>query len=344
MKVVLIGLGMVAETHLAAINEASGITLAGVLGRRAETTTEFARKAEQLLGYDVRALESVDEIADESAADFAILATPPDARSSLVEKLADAGIPILMEKPLERTLEAAETIVAYCEDKNVQTGVFFQNRTRKAAVAMRQAVLAGDLGDLIMADIRVPWWRDQSYYDEPGRGTYARDGGGVLINQAIHTIDLALWALGQWKDVQAKLHKTILHRMESEDWASALFETASGVVGTLTATTAAYPGGAESITLHGSKAFAHLEKGVLRITHRDGTASTTGSASMSGGGADPMAFTHAWHQRIIEDFSDCLKTGREPIASARSALMSHAVIDAMERSHKSGQRVMVTKV
>ena len=196
--------------------------------------------------------------------------------------------------------------------------------------------MQGDLGHVATVDIRVPWWRDQSYYDVPGRGSYARDGGGVMISQAIHTLDLALWLLGPVAEVQAMMHTTALHRLEAEDWAGALLRFESGAVGTLTATTAAYPGEAEQITVQGTRAGAHLASGILTLTPFDGPPKVHGAQATTGGGADPMAFTHAWHQSVIEDFARSLQTGNAPLCPAREALAAHAVIAAMERAGRSG--------
>jgi predicted dehydrogenase len=246
-----------------------------------------------------------------------------------------------MEKPIERDLTAARHIVETCEAGDTSLGVVFQHRAREASAALKRCVENGTLGQIVSAEIRVPWWRDQSYYDEPGRGTRARDGGGVMITQAIHTLDLALWLLGPIARLQAKLHTTVLHRMECEDWASAIFETKAGCVGNLFATTAAYPGDSETISLHGTKGSAHLEAGVLTLRFTDGRTETVGQLASTGGGADPMAFTHSWHQSVIENFADSIDSGIAPLASGRDALMSHAVIDAMERASKAGRWVEV---
>lgn len=343
MKVVLIGSGMVADTHLAALRDADGITLSGVMGRRLDNSKNFAEKARSVLGYEVRTYENVDQITSDKA-DFVLLATPPDARSDLIMELTANGFPILMEKPIERSFNAAQEIADICDASGKPNGVFFQNRTRPAARELKRVIEKGLIGDIVFAEIRVPWWRDQGYYDEPGRGTYARDGGGVLINQAIHTLDLALWTMGPWKTVQATLHKTKLHRMEAEDWAGAVFETSSGAVGTLMATTAAFPGSTESISLVGASGSAQMAEGILTVKMNDGRQMQTGETSQSGGGADPMAFSHEWHQKILEDFRDCLANHVTPIADVRSALQAHAVIDAMERSSETGQRIEVERI
>jgi len=336
MKVALIGLGMVADTHVAAIKgAAASITLSGVLGRDTGRTAAFAKR------HDTRAYDSLEQIARDPEIDFVIIATPPDARFHIVRTLAAAGKPMLMEKPVERDLAAATHLVELCARAQVPLGIVFQHRAREASIALKDAITAGVLGDIATVDLRVPWWRDQSYYDVKGRGTYARDGGGVMISQAIHTLDLALWLLGPVVSVQAMMRTTPLHQLEAEDWAGALFELQSGAIGSLVATTAQFPGGAETITIQGSKASAHLGSGVLTIKHMDGTTQTTGATATTGGGADPMAFTHAWHQTVIEDFSSALSHGRPPMVPAAEALRTHAVIDAMQLASKSGRRERV---
>lgn len=337
MNIALIGLGMVAGTHVAAIQASDrGLTLAGVLGRDPQKTACFAE------AHGTRAFASLRDITDDQAIDFAIIATPPDQRMELVKTLVAAGKPILMEKPIERTLQAATEIVNLCETANVPLGIVFQHRARAASSALKAALTVGELGDIATVEIRVPWWRDQSYYDAPGRGTYARDGGGVMISQAIHTLDLAMWLLGPISTIQAMMRTTHLHDLEAEDWAGALFEMENGAVGTLMATTAEYPGTAETITIQGTRAKAHLGAGVLTVTTLEGKETTFGESAATGGGADPMAFTHAWHQSVIEDFAESLKTGTPPMATGRSALLTHAVIDAMQVANQTGQKTRVS--
>ena len=337
MNIALIGLGMVAGTHVAAIRSSDqGLTLAGVLGRDPDRTAAFAAK------HRTHAFTSVEDIAQNPAIDFVTIATPPDQRMSLVRELAAAGKPILMEKPMERTLSAAEEIVTLCEDASVSLAIVFQHRARAASAALKSALADGELGEIATVELRVPWWRDQSYYDVPGRGTFGRDGGGVMISQAIHTLDLAMWLLGPISTVQALMIQTPLHQLEAEDWAGALFEMECGAVGIMMATTADYPGGAETITIQGTKARAHLGSGVLTITDVDGKTTSFGETASTGGGADPMAFTHEWHQSVIEDFAHAVTSGAAPLAPARDALLAHAVIDAMQTASRTGQRMKVT--
>ncbi|WP_299744992.1 Gfo/Idh/MocA family oxidoreductase [uncultured Tateyamaria sp.] len=345
MNVLMIGAGMVAQTHILALRDNhAGARLTGVLGRNEARTVTFCTEASQLLGYRVAPYTDV-QAALAAKPDMAIVITPPDARLEYAHALVQACVPTLMEKPVERTLAAASEVIDLYAQAGVPLGMCFQHRTRAAAQTLKQRIEAGELGDIVHVDMRVPWWRDQSYYDAPGRGTYARDGGGVMINQAIHTLDLALWLAGPVAKLQAMMRTSPLHRMEAEDIAAALLTFRSGASGVLNATTTAYPGGAESITLTTKKAHAHLEGDSLRIDWLSGQTETIapdGDAD-TGGGADPMAFTHAWHQALLEDFVASVAEKRAPLVPPAEALHVHAVIDAMERTARTSTMIEVTQ-
>lgn len=335
----LIGTGMVARTHMAALMAASdAVRLAGVSARRIENAQSFAEEfAKELGGLNV--YQDVAAIAADPTIDFAIVVTPPNARMHVIAPLAEAGKHVLLEKPVARTAAEATELVAFCEQKGVKLGIVFQHRMREASMAAAKLVASGSLGALGVAEINVPWWREQAYYDEPGRGTYARDGGGVLISQAIHTIDLALSLTGPVSSVQAMAATSRFHTMESEDFVTAGLRFASGAVGSLVASTASYPGGAETITLHFDKASLHLGSGVLTVSWRDGKTETFGASATTGGGADPMAFTHDWHQGVIEDFVSAVREDRDPVVTGRAALASHTLIDAIILSSREGKTV-----
>ena len=338
LNTALIGLGMVADTHLHALNELKGdIQLAAVVGRDPDKTRQYAEKAGEILGHEVTAFTDVSALCAQTPLDFAIIATPPNARAPLVQTLAAQGVHILMEKPIERNSNAARAIVDMCNQHHVKLGIVFQHRARPVMADVRDLLARDALGPISLVEVNVPWWRDQSYYDAPGRGSYEQDGGGVLITQAIHTLDLMLSLAGPVTSVQAFAATTALHRMEAEDFVTSGMHFASGAVGALRATTAAFPGGTESITLHGSKGVVEIAANALTIHWRDGQIETRGEASGSGGGADPMAFTHAWHRTLIADFADAIRTDRAPIVTGREALAVHHLIDALIQSARSGK-------
>ena len=342
MNAVLIGLGMVAETHVRAIADLPGlVSLYGVHARHAQSTEKFAASAAQICGYPVRSFDSIDQLCSDSAIDFAIVATPPNARLDIVQSLAAAGIPVLMEKPIERTSEQARTIVEACARHKVACGVVFQHRARAASIKAATLIADSSLGGLVLVNATVPWWREQGYYDEPGRGSYERDGGGVLISQAIHTLDLMLSLTGPASEVQAMCRTTSLHQMESEDFVTAGLSFVNGAVGSVVASTASYPGDGESIALHYDNAVLLLHNGVLQINWRDGRVEQFGDVAGTGGGADPMAFTSDWHRDIIADFAACLTQQREPVASGQQALRVHELIDAMVESSRLKRAVKI---
>jgi predicted dehydrogenase len=343
-RVAMIGLGMVANTHVEAIAATHGkIELVGVCARDPGRTAAFAARAGETLGAVPKVYADVAQIAQDASVDFVLLLTPPNARREQVRILAAAGKPILMEKPIERTVAAANEIVEICEAAGVPLGIVLQHRMRASARRLSALLADGALGDLGLVEIVVPWWRPQSYYDAPGRGSYARDGGGVLISQAIHTLDLALTLTGPVSQVQAMARTTKLHQMESEDVVTAGLVFANGAVGSLFATTASHPGAAETITLHGTQGSAKLVSGRLELTWRDGRGEVFGQASGTGGGADPMAFTHEWHQAILEDFAEAVRNRRRSMVTGRAALPVHSFIEALIASSTEGRALTLTE-
>lgn len=344
LNVALIGLGMVAETHLRAIADLKAeLNLAGIFARRPQSLASFADLAEQILDQRPRAYGSVDEIAADPAVDFAIVLTPPNARLEIVAALARAGKHVLMEKPVERDSQAAAQIADICDSAAIMGAVVFQHRMRAASQQLKRQIDAQAYGKLHLVEVAVPWWREQAYYDEPGRGTYERDGGGVLISQAIHTLDLLISLVGDVRQVQAMARRSGLHQMESEDFVSAGLDFDCGAHGSLMASTALYPGDAESITLHFDQAVTHLQSGVLTTRWHDGRVEEFGDTAATGGGADPMAFTHDWHRDVIADFCRAIRAGSQPLVPVNAALQVHRLIDALIESSKSQRAVVLNQ-
>lgn len=330
----VIGCGMAAKPHARALQDLSDrIAVRGVFARSEAQRAEFART------WGFPAADSAEALAARDDVDAALLLTPPNARAAYVRLFAQAGKHVLSEKPLERDLPAAEAIVETCRAAGVRLGVVFQHRFRGASEELARLVTSGALGPLRMARVEVPWWRDQSYYDVPGRGSYARDGGGVLISQAIHTLDLMLSLTGPVARVQALTATTGFHAMEAEDFAAGGLRFANGAVGAVMATTAAFPGAAESIRLDCAHASATLASGTLVVDWQDGRRTRFGEEATTGGGADPMAFPHDWHRDLIADFADAVVAGRDPRVTGAAALDVHRLIAALERASAEGRAV-----
>jgi predicted dehydrogenase len=254
---------------------------------------------------------------------------------------ARAGKHVLVEKPVDIDHASATRLVDEVEGLGRTFGVVFQHRFREGAIALRDRLRSGALGDLVSVSASVRWWRSFEYFREPGRGTMARDAGGVLLTQAIHTLDLLLDLVGPATRLAAVCRTSPLRAIDTEDIACATVEYASGAVGVVDATTTAYPGHPERIDIAGTKGSAVLEAERLRIDFHDGTSFLHEGSTSGGGGADPMAFSHEAHRRLIGDFLDAVDSGRQPLASARSALRVHALIDAMLASSRERRPVEV---
>ena len=334
----VVGAGMGAKPHALALQSLAGsIEVRGVYRRNRAALETFCQT------YGFPPADSYEAMLADPAVEAVLILTTPNAREELVAAAARAGKHVLMEKPVERSLAAAERIVATCDAAGVRLGIIFQHRFRRASRYLADAVEENRYGPLEAAHLVVPWWRPQAgYYDQPGRGTVAQDGGGVLITQAIHSLDLMLSLCGPVDAVTAMAKTTRLHKMETEDFVSAGIEFSNGAVGAIMATTASFPGGPESLTLNFARATATLTAGNLTIHTMAGETITEGEAGQGGGGADPMAFPFDWHAAQIADFADAVRQDRQPLSNGHTALHVHRLIDAMMASAREGKRMGVS--
>jgi UDP-N-acetyl-2-amino-2-deoxyglucuronate dehydrogenase len=337
-RIALIGLGMAVTPHARSLLDLRDrVEVAYAFSRSEARRRAFAAR------FDFPITGDLDRIFDDPAVGTVLILTPPNSHLELVRRCAAAGKHILLEKPLERSTERALQLVEAAETAGVKLGVVFQHRFREASEHLRTLLEGAVLGDFAAINVISPWWRPQSYYDEPGRGTLERDGGGVLITQAIHTLDLTLSLAGPVAEVAAIAGTTGLHRMEAEDFAGAGLRFANGALGALMATTAEYPGFPERIELIGAKATAILAAGVVTVHYHDGREERVGEEQGTGGGADPMAFPHDAHRALLTDFLDALDHDRAPRVSGREALRVHHFIDAVLRASAERRTVAIEK-
>ena len=341
-QAVLVGCGMVSSVYLDAFSHLrERIRLKGVMASTAESAKAFTDQQAEPFASDLHVYETTAAIARDDEVDFVILATPPNARLDICRRLVEAGKPVLMEKPVERTAQAARQLVDLFEEHDLPLAIVLQHRARASALQLAAILADGDAGALRSAEITVPWWRPQSYYDVDGRGSYERDGGGVLISQAIHTLDLALQFTGPVHSVQALCRTTGHHQMEAEDFVSAGLTFCNGAIGHIFASTASFPGRSEDIWLHFQNLSAHLLSDQLTIYRHSGPTETFGASSATGAGADPMAFSSVWHQAVLTNLCDHLDNSAPLLASGSSALAIHDLIEALETSSRTEQLVVL---
>ncbi len=336
-RIGLIGLGMAVAPHAAGLLD---------LADKAEVAYAFspseARRAAFASRFDFPLCDRLDVLLDDASVKAVLVLTPPNTHLDIVRRCAAAGKHVLLEKPLEVSSARARELVALCRDAGVSLGVVLQHRFRPAAMRLAEAIASGELGTLVNCSTSIRLWRPQSYYDEPGRGTLERDGGGVLITQGIHTLDLMLSLAGPVDEVMAYAATTAVHQMQTEDLVCAAARFAGGALGTIEATTAAYPGAPERIEMSFTRGGATLAGDSLELRYQDGRQVRLGSDGSAGGtGADPMAFAHDAHRAVMADFLDAIGSGREPRVSGEQALRVHALIDALIESGRRGAAVQV---
>jgi UDP-N-acetyl-2-amino-2-deoxyglucuronate dehydrogenase len=336
-RVAIIGLGMAVAPHARSLLDLRDrVEIAAAFSRSPERTAAFAKE------FAVPTTNDLDAIVADKSISAVLILTPPWTHLDLVRRFAASGKHILLEKPVEATTARAVELVECYRRAGITLAMMLQHRFRPASRVLADLCAAGGIGHLVAASVSIRWWRPQSYYDEPGRGTLARDGGGVLLTQAIHTLDLFLSLVGAVSEVAAFAGTTTLHRMETEDIVGAGLRFANGAIGTLDATTASYPGFPERIEIVGSKATAVLTGGALEIFYQDGRREQIAGSEATGGGADPMAFSHTAHRALIEDFLEAIAAAREPLSSGASGLAVHHLIDALLAAAREGRIVAVS--
>ncbi|HEX3710259.1 MAG TPA: Gfo/Idh/MocA family oxidoreductase [Pseudolabrys sp.] len=335
-RVAIVGLGMALKPHLQSLEELSGrVEIAACFTPSAERRKAFAAAGKHPV------VDGLDVILADRSIDIVFVLTPPMSHLELVERCAAAGKHVLLEKPTDVTSERAAKAVDAMAKAKRKFAIMLQHRFRDASRKLRAAVEGGELGALVSASAAIRWWRPPDYFAQPGRGMKARDGGGVLITQAIHTLDLFQSLTGKIAKVTAFAKTSPLRKIDTEDIVSGGIEFANGAIGTIDATTVAYPGFPERIELAGEKATAVLDAETLDIYFKDGGHVHHEGAVSKSGGADPMAFSNDAHKALIVDFLDAIDADREPAVSGAESLKVLRLIEALLRSAEQGKAVAV---
>lgn len=327
LGIALLGVGPGSEPHLQSL-----ATLADSVDLRWALARSNPDKARAAVPASTRVTGALQEILADPLVEAVIVATPAYTHLEIAAAALAAGKHTLVEKPLDVTLARAEELVGRAAAHGVHLGVVLQHRFRPGAQRLRQLLESGTLGAVQSAVLQVPWWRSQEgYYAKAGRGTLARDGGGVLLTQAIHAIDLFRSLVGVRAVVASQIATTAIHTMETEDFASALLTLGNGAPGVLVTTTAMYPGRAEVLELVCRHATATLEGGALRVQYHDGRSETVEGEAKSGSGDSIMDFSPDAHVALHRDFFGAVAQGRAPTVTGAEALATHRLIDQIVR-------------
>ncbi len=331
----ILGGGNISETHARAASEIDGVKIAAVGGPNADKVRRLAE------AYGAAAYGDAEALVRHRPLDVVLIGSPSGLHAEQGIAAARQGLHVLTEKPIDVTVAHAEELVAECEKAGRKLGVFFQDRFTPDFVALKRAMDAGALGRPLLASARVKWWRPPEYYSQSRwRGTPALDGGGALINQGIHTIDLLLWLLGAVRRVWAR-SATALHRIQAEDTLVATLEFAGGALATYEATTAAYPGYPRQVELTGSEGTVLIQqdrilRADLRTPHPDLAGSEAGGNPSA---SSPVVSDVRGHKAALEDFLRTIRDGGEPRCSGREGVRSLVLVEALYRSARTQEPV-----
>jgi predicted dehydrogenase len=346
LGVAIVGCGMIARFHARALAEVPNTRVAALVSR----SPANAQKMKDELGLACDVAADLDGVLKRKDVDVVIITTPSGAHMEPAVAAANARKHVVVEKPLEITLERCDLIIDACSKNKVQLCTIFPSRFGDANIELRKAVTAGRFGRLTLGETTCKWWREQSYYDLGGwKGTQALDGGGALMNQAIHNVDLLLWMMGDVTSIMGFTTMLAHERIEVEDTAVAALRFKNGALGVIQATTSVWPGLPKTIGIHGDQGSVVIEQDDLlrwdfKAAKPDDDAIRQRFAQKvgaSGGSSNPAAISHQGHACQLADFVQAITTGRAPLVDGREGRKAVEVILGIYASSVSGTRVEI---
>jgi predicted dehydrogenase len=340
----IVGCGLIARFHARALAEVADARLAALVSRSEANARALATEA----GVDCPCYADLHAALARPDVHAVIVTTPSGAHLEPAVAAAAAGKHVVVEKPLEITTQRCDRIIDACDRHRVRLCTIFPSRFGDANVALKSAVDAGRFGRLTLGETACKWWRSQEYYDKGGwKGTRALDGGGALMNQSIHNVDLLQWLMGPVTHVTG-FTATLAHaRIEVEDTAVACLRFASGALGVIQATTSVHPGFPKTVAVHGDRGSVVVEQDdVLRWDFTPETeedravrARFARKVGASGGASDAAAISHEGHRRQLADFVRAVRAGAPPAVDGREGRKAVAIIEAVYRAAGTGHTV-----
>jgi UDP-N-acetyl-2-amino-2-deoxyglucuronate dehydrogenase len=337
----LIGAGNISQTHADAASQIDDARVVAVCGRTRDRAERLAAHAE------AAAYDDLGRFLDHRPMDLVVIGSPSGLHAAQGIAAAQQGLHVLSEKPIDTSTARADRLIAEAARVGVTLGVIFQDRMKPDIARVKALVDGGRLGTPILASASVRWHRPLDYYKgSTWRGTHALDGGGALINQGVHTVDLLLWLFGPVRRVFGKV-ATRLHAIEVEDTAVATLEFASGAIGTIEAATSAYPGYARQIALTGSEGTVKIDGdrlSAIDLRHALPSDAVAEAAAASVAASSPVVADVSAHRAVFEDFIAAIAHGVPPMCDGAQGRASIVVIEAIYQSSRSGQPVDIPMV
>jgi predicted dehydrogenase len=335
----LVGCGIIAEVQAQAIEISNNVNLVSVYSRNPDNAARLGEK------YKVAWYTNWDKFIVNDAINIVSICTPSGNHLDYGKLAAEANKHVVVEKPIEVTLDRANQLIDVCKTNGVKLAVIFQNRYAPDVQKLKKQLDAGAIGDIFLGDAYIKWYRKQSYYDSAAwRGTIALDGGGALINQAIHTIDLLQWVMGEVESVYGQMDTFTHDGIEGEDTAVAVLRFKNGALGVIESSTSIQPAMARRLEIHGTKGTAVLNSDSFTIQKGQNSDSKQKEASSSGGAASPMqGYSIVPHKNQFEAIADAINNDTQPPLSGQEAMKSLAIVLAVYESAKTNQPVFLNE-
>ncbi len=340
----IIGLGLIADFHARAIETMEGAEVYSCMSRSSEKAKAFGEK------YSCTAYTNLDEMLRDPELDIVTVCTPSGNHLEPSLKIIEAGKHLIVEKPLEITLDRCDRILDAARRKKVKVSTIFPSRFHEASKIVKDAIYKNRFGKFVLGDAYVKWFRTQEYYDNGGwHGTKSLDGGGALMNQSIHAIDLLQWFMGPVESVKAYTETLGHKRIEVEDTSVAVLKFKNGALGVIEGSTAVYPGYLKKIELAGTNGSIVLEESDIKAwnfkeeTEKDKSIREIFSEKdeSSGGASDPGSIDFKPHQWQFEDFIDSLNRGSRSIVEGEEGRKSVEIILAIYESAEKNCEVLL---
>lgn len=329
----LIGGGNISDTHARAAHAIPGVQIAAIYGTNADRVAILCHE------YGGKPYQELEAFLNHRPMEMVAIGSPSGLHAAQGIAAAQRGLHVLTEKPIDISTQRADALLEAVERTGVKLGVMLQDRVKPGIRQLKEWVLEGRIGRPLLADARVKWYRPAEYYrGSRWRGTLALDGGGALINQGVHTVDLLLWVLGDVVRVQSRTART-LHGIEAEDTALAILEFRSGALGILQATTAAYPGYPRRLEISGTEGTVILEQD--RILSADLRSASTADRRQimpdeNQSASSAVVSDIRGHQALFEDFLRAVEQDGTPICDGREGRRSVVLVEAIYRAAKCG--------
>lgn len=338
----IVGCGMISQFHCKAIKDVRGAEFVACYDSHSESAERLANE------FGGTAYSDLDYMFSDPRVDIVTICTPSGAHMDPAVAAANAGKHVIVEKPLEITLKRCDKIIDACQSNGVVLSTIFPSRFHQSSLTLKRAIDSGKFGRLSLGDAYVKWFRTQEYYDSgQWRGTWALDGGGALMNQAIHSVDLLTWLMGPVAELTANTATLAHERIEVEDVATASLKFENGALGVIEATTAAYPGMLKKIEIHGSHGSAVIEEEDIKTwefakmtaADRKIVDQFANKTETGGGAADPSAIGHAAHAHQFRDVLKAIKNETSPSIDGEEGRRSVEIILAIYKAAETGKTV-----